>query len=288
MDMNIFRQYAQEHQITLFDHAVMTPAGISELVTGMGNPANNSYSVTKCFASTAIGLLWDEGKIDLDEPITEVLRGELDHTGDAKWKDVRVHHALGHTMGIDRGYLDIDVEDIYSYGTDDFLQYALSAPLPHAPGTHYCYSDAAYYIVSRMVSRRAGEKMDEYLMRRLLLPMRVQEAAFSRCPRNHPIGATGLYIRARDMVKLGWLYSQRGLWEGRRLISEKWIEIEESEEFSFSKGPVDGVFHKWGMYGQMLLYSPSGQYAAAWHAFCEDSSCEGLLPFTCKALETHK
>lgn len=288
MNMNIFRRYADEHQILLFDHAVMTAEGISELVTGRGNPANNSYSVTKCFASAAIGLLWDEGKIGLDEPVTEVLRGEFEGLGDAKWKDVRVRHALGHTMGIDRGYLDIDVEDIGSYGTDDFLQYAFSAPLKYAPGEHYCYSDAAYYIVSRLVARRAGEKMDEYLMRRLLRPMRVQEAAFSRCPRNHPIGATGLYIRARDMVKLGWLYSQRGMWEGRRLISEKWIEIEESGAFSFSRGPAEGVFHKWGMRGQMLLYAQSGKYAAAWHAYCEDSRCEGLLPFTCEALEMQK
>lgn len=288
MDMNIFRQYADEHQITLFDHAVMTPEGISELFTGKGNPANNSYSVTKCFASAAIGLLWDEGKIDLDEPICDVLRGEFDRLGDERWKDVRVRHALGHTMGIDRGYLDIDVEDIYSYGTEDFLQYALSVPLPYAPGTHYCYSDAAYYIVSRLVSRRAGEKMDEYLMRKLLLPMRVQEAAFSRCPKNHPIGATGLYIRARDMVKLGYLYSQRGMWEGRRLISEEWIRIEEENGFSFGKGPVDGVFCKWGMLGQMLLYSSSGNYAAAWHSYSPDDCCSGLLPFTCELLEKNR
>ena len=285
MDMNIFRQYAQEHDITLFDHAVMTDAGISELFTGKGNPLNNSYSVTKCFASAAIGLLWDEGKVDIDAPITEVLRGEFDAPADARWHNVRVRHALGHTMGIDAGYLDIDVEDIYSYGTDDFLQYALSKPLPHAPGEHYCYSDAAYYIVSRIVSRCAGEKLDEYLMRKLLLPMRVQEAAFSRCPKNHPIGATGLYIRARDMVKLGYLYSCRGEWEGRRLISEKWIETEERCGFTFSQGPTPGVYHKWGMLGQILIYSPEKRWAAAWHSYSPDDRCAGLLPFTCEALE---
>jgi CubicO group peptidase (beta-lactamase class C family) len=80
--------------------------------------------------------------------------------------------------------------------------------------------------VSRLVERRSGEKLDEFLMRKLLMPLKVQEAAFSRCPRNHPMGATGLYIRSRDMVKLGYLYALRGAWEGEQLLSEKWIEEE--------------------------------------------------------------
>lgn len=285
MDMQAIRAYAEKHELTLFDHAVMTEDGIEELFTGMGNPLNNSYSVTKCFAAAAIGLLWDEGNIGLDEPVADVLRGESDAPRDPRWEKVLVRHALGHTMGIDKGYLDIDVEDIYAYGTDDFLQYAFSARLPFEPGTHYCYSDAAYYIVSRLVSKRAGEKLDEYLMRKLLLPMRVQEAAFSRCPHNHPIGATGLYIRARDMVKLGYLYSRRGGWEGKQLISEKWIRQEETRFFSFSKGPVEGAFCKGGMRGQMLLYSPAGGYAAAWHSYDEDGRSDGLLRCTFDMLE---
>lgn len=285
MDLQSIQAYVDSYQVTLFDHAVMTKEGITELFTGKGNPLNNSYSVTKCFASAGIGLLWDEGKIGLDEPVTDVLKGEFDGTADPKWNRVLVRHALGHTMGIEKGFLDIDVEDIYTYGTDDFLQYAFSANLPFEPGEHYCYSDAAYYIVSRLVEKRAGEKLDEFLMRRLLLPMRVQEAAFSRCPRNHPIGATGLYIRARDMVKLGYLYSQRGAWEDKQLLSEKWVETEETCAFTFGKSPVDGVFSKGGMRGQMLLYSPTKNYAAAWHTYSVDSRSKGLLQCTCQLFE---
>lgn len=285
MDLTAIQTYVDKHQVTLFDHAVMTKDGISELVTGKGNPLNNSYSVTKCYASAAIGLLWQEGKIGLDEPVVDVLRGEYDGYADPNWEKVLVRHALGHTMGIDKGYLDIDVEDIYTYGTDDFLTYAFSVPLPHEPGSHYRYSDGAYYIVSRLVERRSGEKLDEFLMRRLLYPMKVQEAAFSRCPRNHPMGATGLYIRSRDMVKLGYLYALRGAWEGEQLLSEKWIEEEEKNEFSFGKSSVEGVFGKGGMCGQMLLYSPAKQYAAAWHTYTTDGRDKGLFECTCRLLE---
>lgn len=284
MDLTPILTYAKEHELTLFDHAVMTKDGIAELFTGMGNPLNNSYSVTKCFAAAAIGFLWDEKKIGLDEPVTDVLKGEFDSAA-AGWEKVLVRHALGHTMGISNGYLDIDTEDIFSYGTDDFLTYAFSAPIEHAPGAHYCYSDAAYYIVSRLVERRSGEKLDEFLMRKLLNPLRVQEAAFSRCPRNHPIGATGMYIRARDMVKLGYVYSQRGAWENRQLLSEAWVQIEENEGFNFTETAVKGVYAKGGMRGQKLLYSPEKGYAAAWHSYCTDGRSRGLVECTCALLE---
>ena len=286
MDLSPVLAYTKEHQLTLFDHAVMTKDGISELVTGMGNPLNNSYSVAKCFAAAAVGFLWDEGKIGLDEPVTDVLKGEYDSAAPG-WEKVLVRHALGHTMGIGCGYLDIDTEDIFSYGTDDFLTYAFSAPITHTPGEHYCYSDAAYYIVSRLVERRSGEKLDEFLMHRLLMPLRVQEAAFSRCPRNHPIGATGLYIRSRDMVKLGYVYCRRGAWEGRQLLSEAWVRIEEQEAFNFKETSVKGVYAKGGMRGQMLLYSPGGEYAAAWHSYCTDGRSRGLVECTCALLEQH-
>lgn len=284
MNLNPILSYAKEHQLILFDHAVMTKDGISELFTAMGNPLNNSYSVAKCFAAAAIGFLWDEKKIGLDEPVTEVLKGEFDSAAPG-WENVLVRHALGHTMGISNGYLDIDTEDILSYGTDDFLTYAFSHPIMHAPGTHYCYSDAAYYIVSRLAERRSGEKLDEYLMHKLLRPLHVQEAAFSRCPRNHPIGATGLYIRARDMVKLGYVYCQRGVWEGQQLLSEAWIRIEEQEGFNFSETTVKGVYAKGGMCGQKLLYSPEKGYAAAWHSYCTDGRSRGLVECTCALLE---
>jgi CubicO group peptidase (beta-lactamase class C family) len=129
------------------------------------------------------------------------------------------------------------------------------------------------------VEERAGEPADSFLMRELLLPMRVQEAAFSRCPKNHPIGATGLYIRAKDMVKLGWLYINGGMYEGKKLISERWISEEERDELAFRSCGAGDLRGKGGMYGQMLMFSREKGFAAAWHSFTPDHRAEGLPRF---------
>lgn len=286
IDLQSVKSFIQEKDVNLFSYAVMSEGEITELNLNRANPLNNSYSCTKSFAATAIGLLWDEGKIGLDEPITEVLKGEYDGFKDPKWEKVLVRHTINHTMGIDKGYLDIDVEDIYSYGTDDFLTYALSADLPHEPGTHYQYSDASFYIASRLVSRRAGEKLDEYLMRKLLYPMRVQEAAFSRCPKNHPMGATGLYIRSSDMVKLAYLYANGGEIYGKKLLSEDWIRIDQENGFAFQKTGIDGVYGKGGMLGQFIMYAKDARSAAAWHSYTTDGRLAGFVELSANLLKS--
>lgn len=285
VDLQPVKRFIEENNANLFSYAVMANGEITEINTGRANPLNNSYSCTKSFAATAIGLMWDENKIGLDEPVTDVLKGEYDAFKDPRWEKVLVRHVLSHKMGIDKGYLDIDVEDIYSYGTDDFLTYAFSKELPHEPGTHYQYSDAAFYIASRLVSRRSGEKMDEYLMRKLLLPMRVQEAAFSRCPKNHPMGATGLYIRSSDMVKLGFLYANSGNIYGQKLLSDKWIDIDLEHGFAFQNTGIDGIYGKGGMLGQYLMYSKDTRSAAAWHSYTTDGRLSGFVELSAGILK---
>ena len=280
MDLSFVGEFAEKNNLMLFSYAIWTNDGIYEWSSGKANPLNDSYSVTKAFAATAVGMLYDEGKLDPEERIVDVLKNEGVEYKDKAWEKVRVKHALTHRMGIESGYLDVDCEDIFDYGTDDFLKFAFDKKLKYEPGEKYVYSDAAYYLVSRVVEARAGEKMDEYLMRKLLYPLKVREAAFSRCPKNHTIGATGLFIRSRDAAKLGGLYAERGIWEGKRLLSEEWIEKELENGFAFHKTGVDGLLGKGGMLGQMLAYSPEKKYAAAWHSYSTDGKDRGLLALT--------
>ena len=267
----------RRREINLYGFALMTEEGIEEIPCRMCNPCNNSYSVTKAFTATAAGMLWEQGRLDLDRPVTEFFPGYA--PADEKWNRVTLRHALTHRMGIDEGYLDIDVEDIYSYGTDDFLEVVFGKKLPHEPGTFYRYSDAAYYLAARIVEEAAGERADDFLMHELLTPLKVQEAAWSRCPQNHPMGATGLYIRSRDMVKLGWLYANGGRLEGKQLISEQWIEEERKGELAFTSCAKGDARGKGGMCGQMLMFSKNKRFAAAWHSYTTDSRLNGLTEF---------
>lgn len=250
--------------LNLYDFALYTPSGIHLHRFQPCSNCLNSYSVAKLFVVTALGMLWDEGKIRMSDPIS--LYVDLPDSASPRWKEATIEHAVTHTLGFDEGFLDIDTEDASAYPGEDYLSLVFAHPLAHAPGTHAQYSDAAYYLLSRVVSEASGERLDAFLGRRLLRPMRFREAAWSRCPLDHPIGATGLYIGAQDMVKLAALYMQEGVWEGRQLLSGNWVQMAVERQYELHPLGESGLIGKGGMYGQAAAFSRSARCAVAWHA----------------------
>ena len=232
---------------------------------------HNGYSVAKLFIATAIGLLWDEGKLSLDDPV-----GRFFPT-DSPWRQVSVHHLLTHTSGIDRGFLDIDNDDLSQYSSDDYLSILLAQPLPYAPGTHEQYSDAVFYLLARIVEQVQGQPADDFLTEWLFRPMGFGETAWSRCPQHHPIGGTGFYAGAQDVVKLGLLYLNGGVYQGRRLLSEKWVQTALRNQYELHPLGHDDWVGKLGMCGQGVAFSPRRKAAAAWHAFDTEGKTEALL-----------
>ena len=96
--------------------------------------------------------------------------------------------------------------------------------------------------------------------------MDFKEFAWSVCPEGHCIGATGLYLRTEDMVKLGILYLNGGTWNGTRIISEEWVRTVLEKGYEI-KPRGKGWYGKGGMRGQMLTFNPALGRAVAWHAF---------------------
>lgn len=229
------------------------------------NPCQNSYSVAKLFTLTAIGLLWDEEVLDTNERITDILAAYCPRCMDEKWRDITVDMAIRHHCGLPSGYLDIDCCDSTEFGTD-YLAYVLSTPVGDT--AEYSYTDADYYLLSRVVSEKAGCGLTEYLWKKLFSRLGFREAAWSTCPQNHSMGATGLYIRTEDMVKLGALYLNKGLYHGERVLSEGWVST--ALERGYLHGYKAGGYGHGGMRGQMLLVLPSHNRAVAWHGYHSD------------------
>ncbi len=229
---------------------------------------HNCYSVAKLFAVTAIGILEDRGKVDTNELVYPIFKDQFPNGFDEKWKKVKIADVMTHRMGIESGFLDIDAEDSSRWPTTDFLQIVLSRPLKHEPGTESVYSDAAFYLISRIVTAKSGERLDDFLIRELFVPLNFAEYAFSKCPQGYPIGATGLYISTEDMAKLGQLYIQHGVYNGKRILSERFIDKVLARGFELHPVGTSGfAYAKGGMNGQLLYVNMKTKRTVAIHSF---------------------
>ena len=266
------------YKITLVDNgvsetAVLTPA----------NGAQNSYSIAKAFTVTAIGMLVDRGLLRVDEKVCDILRDMLPPDLDTSWDTMTVHHLLTHSAGFAGGCLDIDAENQVPIAGEDYLGFLFRFKPEYTPGTERRYSDAAYYLLSRIFTAKSGEKMDDYLLRHLFYPLGFREMAWSKCPKGYPMGATGLYVYTEDLAKLGVLYLNRGLYGVKRIISEAWVDTVLSEGYEFAK-TAGGGYGKGGMYGQMLIFYPDRNIVVAYHSFGGD----GLVPYLDSVAELQK
>lgn len=268
----------REFGLNLYDIAMISEEGAEMLQLQPANRCQDSYSIAKLFATTAIGKLWDAGKISMDDRVADILGKYMPDGADASWQKVTVDHALRHRIGYDADCMDIDTMDASKFDSLDYLSIVLKQSVPHEPGTFYKYTDAAFYLVSRIVGVVAGMPLDKYLDDMMFRQLRCREVAWSRCPAGYPIGATGLYIPSHDMVKLGWAYLNGGEYEGERLFSKAWADMAIEREYELH--PVgDHFVGKGGMNGQMLMFSREKRIAIAWHGYITGGAANPLKEF---------
>jgi len=258
--------YVKEKERPVYDIAMMTDDGIETATINKANRCQNSYSVAKAFVVTAAGIAYDRGLLMLEDKVTDILAKYVPAGIDERWNKITVRDAMTHKMGLPRSFLDIDVYGGRVFGKD-YLNYMLSTELVAEPCVERCYTDGAYYLMARVVEEVTGEKVDDLLWHELFLPLEYTEVAWSHCPMGHPMGATGLYITSEDMVKLGELYRKGGVYNGKRIISEEWVNIVRTEGFELRERNVLDAFGKGGMYGQDLVIFPSKGLSIAWHGF---------------------
>lgn len=241
------------------ERRVITPA----------NPCCNCYSIAKAFTVLAVGQLYDRGLLRPEDMAVDLIPELCPEGMDERWHRVTLEHLMLHYVGFgseQSGLIDIDSYDASAFPSHDYLSIILSSPLPHEPGTQHRYTDAAYYLLSRVIAHVAGTDLAAFLRPTLMDVMNFKEFAWSTCPLGYSMGATGLYLRTEDVVKLGILYLRGGDWMGRRVVSEEWVRLVLERGYEF-KAKGDGWYGKGGMRSQMLAFNPEHGLAVAWHSY---------------------
>ncbi len=243
--------------------------GDAEPETRQVRPAEdclNCYSIAKVFTCMAIGILEDDGILSTDELIVDLFPEYVTEDIDPNWHKVTVDMVLRHYCGFRGGDMDIDRLDIYENFGDDFLFYIFNNSMDREPGVEFSYSDSAYYLLSRVVSKKCKRKLNEFLWDKLFLPLQFQEVAWSTCPKGYPMGATGLYIKSCDLAKFGYMLLHGGIYKGEQIVSERWINKAKARQYDLYPTGVGKGFYKGGMLDQQLIMVPETDRVVAWHA----------------------
>jgi len=247
-------QWVRERKLNVY--------GISEILDGEEKSekivdapwSTDLYSVSKFVSSAAVGLAYDEGKLDINAPITQLIKN-CPEPKEPKWKAVTLHNCLRHRTGLINGNLDIDNEK--DEGIEDWLDYILALPLEAEPETERHYTDAAFYLACRAVESAVGENVFSYLHRKLFRPLHFRECSWSVCPDGFVTGGSGFCTNDRDLARLGWLWVNGGVYEGQQLLSEEYIKLSLENGYGIDKREeYPECYYKTGMAGQFVFMLP--------------------------------
>jgi CubicO group peptidase (beta-lactamase class C family) len=107
--------------------------------------------------------------------------------------------------------------------TDDWVKYVIDKPMAHEPGTVFDYSSGATELLAHIFQKETGQDIDAYGEKYLFAPLGIRHH-WKRTYLGVVDTEGGLYVSGADLAKLGYLYMNGGVWDGRRLISEDWVK----------------------------------------------------------------
>ncbi|MEH6659060.1 serine hydrolase domain-containing protein [Leeuwenhoekiella marinoflava] len=160
-------------------------------------------SQTKAITSTAVMMLWERGKFQLDDPISkyipefkneQVLDSLLpdgSYTTKPATRPITIRHLLTHTSGLGYGeidgdprfkkiYRDAGVTDLFTTKAiriEESVKKLAKLPLHHNPGEHFTYSEGLD-VLGYFVQIISGKQLDEFFKTEIFEPLKMQNTYF--------------------------------------------------------------------------------------------------------------
>ena len=230
-----------------------------------------SYSMCKSIVGMAIGILVDEGKLSVEDKLSDIFSAGFSPFGFFR-RPVTVRNLLTMTSGV-------DFSEAGAISGNDWRKGYLEASFKTDPGKEFDYNSMNSYMLSAIVTEKTGKSLYEFVKERIFEPMGIWRTYWECCPQSITKGGWGLFMRAEDMAKLGQLYLQFGQWDGKQLVPREWVK--ESTSWQIATGKDDnkhygyqiwinddrpGSFAYNGMMGQNVFIYPDIDMVVVTHA----------------------
>lgn len=179
-------------------------------------------SIAKAFTALAIGAAIGDGAVhDVRQPVGQWLPA---------WRDdprgtITVEHLLTMSSGLDSYRPDPDPlgRVLQLAEGSDVAATALSFPRVAEPGSQFGWGNAESQLLSMVVEAATGTSYRNYLQARLWKPMQLGTAAFNVDREGRTRAFCCLRIRADDLLKVGLMLLDGGMWQGRRILPESFV-----------------------------------------------------------------
>jgi CubicO group peptidase (beta-lactamase class C family) len=194
-----------------------------------------SWSMAKSVTQALVGVAVQQGKVNIDTPMGSPHWQASDKRAQIPWRTW-----LQMTDGM--RYLEIEAQTVansdasrklFGPGRLDVARYCAGLPLIHEPGTHWNYNSCGIVLTADALTRTIVPNPESPQARRAAMLAWMRESLFDVIGmKPQPefdaagllYGSALIYASARDFARFGLLYLRDGVWDGRRVLPEGWVD----------------------------------------------------------------
>lgn len=248
--------------------------------TYRGGDLHSLQSVTKTITSVIIGVAVTRGDFpSINTPVLRFFDTTAVRNIDDRKRRMTVRHLLTMTGGFDWNegvpYVDPRNTAVAMEASSDWVGFVINRPVALEPGSQFRYSSGESQLLSHIFRQATGVDIEEYAARHLFAPIGIERWFWKRTPTGLVDTEGGLYLEARDLARIWYLFLRDGMWNGSQIVSSQWVRESVSPAVQTSANPAGPRYGlKWWLYrnpadSSRLVWAGSGFGGQVPMAFAE-------------------
>jgi len=207
-------------------------------------------SVSKSITSVICGAAIKEGFIDnVNDKVIDLLPEYSDTLMGTK-SDITLKNLLTMSSGLAWDESSYSYEDPRNnvaalFNSEDPIEYILSLPLTDPPGTQFLYNSGNTNVIGAIIQKHTGMSLLDFGNEYLFNPLNIEGGIWQSLPGGYFFASGGIFLRPRELAKIGFLFLKDGYYKERQIITEEWI-AESVEEHIDTHGRTLPLAHAYG------------------------------------------
>jgi CubicO group peptidase (beta-lactamase class C family) len=210
----------------------------------------NIKSASKSVISLLVGIAVDKGYLEgVDQPIKSFFEDYFAANPNPDKENITLKDLLTMRSGL-------ETTSFHNYGawvlSDNWVEFALDQPMEDRPGGDMMYSTGTSHLLSVIIAKATDMSTKAFAEKHLFGPMGIVPGGWDRDPQGYYMGGNNLALRPADMLKIGQMVMDGGIYDGKRIVSEQWLRDSFQTYTRSNYNPYD--------YGYMWWKRPVGDF----------------------------